>query len=167
MNLQLSYKWLCVVLLCISFNQACSKPIEEVSFIEEDSIVDYQYSNFEFEILELINRHRLIHNLSILKINDHVSKEALEHTQTMYEIQEPSHDGFIERHQKLVHKLHVSAVAENVAYGYQTPEAVLEAWLKSESHRHNIENSTLTGFGISAIKDEKGRYYITNLFIRE
>ena len=38
--------------------------------------------------------------------------------------------------------------AENIAYGYGTPHAVLEGWLDSPGHRANIENCELTEHGV-------------------
>ncbi len=51
--------------------------------------------------------------------------------------------------------------AENIAYGYSSPESVLEAWLGSSGHRANIENCALTvhGVGLEAT-------YWTHVFIR-
>lgn len=44
--------------------------------------------------------------------------------------------------------LTLSRGAENIAYGYATPEAVLQAWLDSPGHRANIENCSLTEHGV-------------------
>jgi len=44
--------------------------------------------------------------------------------------------------------LDFSRAAENIAYGYPTPEAVLQGWLDSPGHRANIENCALTEHGV-------------------
>ncbi|MBQ8741443.1 MAG: hypothetical protein IJY79_07855 [Clostridia bacterium] len=36
------------------------------------------------------------------------------------------------------------SVGENIAYGYSTPEAVVEGWMNSEGHRANILNPSFT-----------------------
>ncbi|MDJ0690009.1 MAG: CAP domain-containing protein [Xenococcaceae cyanobacterium MO_188.B32] len=41
-----------------------------------------------------------------------------------------------------------STAAENIAAGYQTPEAVVEAWMGSAGHRANILNPDLTEIGV-------------------
>ena len=41
-----------------------------------------------------------------------------------------------------------SRAAENIAWGYATPEAVLQGWLDSSGHRANIENCALTEHGV-------------------
>ena len=38
--------------------------------------------------------------------------------------------------------------AENIAWGYSTPESVLQGWLDSSGHRANIENCSLTEHGV-------------------
>ena len=44
--------------------------------------------------------------------------------------------------------LNFSRAAENIAWGYGSPEAVLEGWLNSSGHRANIENCSLTEHGV-------------------
>jgi uncharacterized protein YkwD len=39
---------------------------------------------------------------------------------------------------------------ENIAYGYATPEAVVQGWLNSSGHRANIENASYRVIGIGA-----------------
>lgn len=41
-----------------------------------------------------------------------------------------------------------SRAAENIAWGYATPDAVLTGWLDSPGHRANIENCSLTEHGV-------------------
>lgn len=40
------------------------------------------------------------------------------------------------------------AAAENIAFGYPTAAAVLEAWLNSPGHRRNLENCRYTHHGV-------------------
>ena len=49
---------------------------------------------------------------------------------------------------------------ENIAMGYSTAEAVVNAWMNSESHRANILNGTYTQIGVG----EAGGYW-TQWFI--
>ena len=57
-------------------------------------------------------------------------------------------------------------MSENVAYGFTNAESVVNAWLNSEGHRHVIEGD-FTNFDISAEKDEEGKWYFTNIFIKK
>ena len=46
-----------------------------------------------------------------------------------------SHDNFYERSLALIQSPEISVVAENVAKGYTSAEAVVKAWLSSPSHK--------------------------------
>jgi len=120
----------------------------------------------EVEILELINNYRItkgltpLHNMSIIKA------QAYGHTEYMLEKDEVSHANFYQRKKNLIDNAGAVSVAENVAYAFSTPESVVNAWINSEGHRHNIEGD-YTDFDISAEKDADGKWYYTNIFIKK
>ena len=76
-----------------------------------------------------------------------------------------SHNDFEIRTQNLILNLDALSVGENVAYGYQTAESLLNGWLNSPSHRSTIETKRYTNFGISAEKNSEANYYVTQIFI--
>ncbi|NRR92433.1 hypothetical protein HSX10_12720 [Winogradskyella undariae] len=78
----------------------------------------------------------------------------------------PSHDNFYERQQFLMAEADITAVSVNVAYGFSTAEATVNAWLNSESHKMNIEGDH-THFDISAEQADNGKWYFTNIFIKK
>ena len=51
---------------------------------------------------------------------------------------------------------------ENIAYGQQTPQAVVDAWMNSSGHRANILNSSYTQIGVGFYANG---YYWTQMFI--
>lgn len=53
---------------------------------------------------------------------------------------------------------------ENIAYGYATPEAVMQAWLNSAGHRANIENPSFRTLGVGAASSSTGRIYWAQAF---
>lgn len=57
------------------------------------------------------------------------------------------------------------AIGENVAFGYNTSQAAVEAWSKSKAHEKNMIGD-YTHFGISVLAGEEGKQYFTNIFIR-
>lgn len=59
-----------------------------------------------------------------------------------------------------------SMVAENIAYGYRTPRAVVRGWMGSEGHRRNILNCRLRHIGIGIATDGSGAKYWTQVFAR-
>ncbi len=54
--------------------------------------------------------------------------------------------------------------SENIAYGYTTASAVMQAWLNSPGHRANIERSTNRAIGVSAATGSNGRIYWAQVF---
>ncbi len=59
-----------------------------------------------------------------------------------------------------------SLVAENIAYGYGSPRAVVRGWMASAGHRRNILNCRLRHIGIGIAADDGGRLYWTQVFAR-
>lgn len=53
---------------------------------------------------------------------------------------------------------------ENVAYGYATAAAVMNAWMTSPGHRANILNPNFTQIGIGVAADGSGTLYWTQVF---
>ena len=54
------------------------------------------------------------------------------------------------------------SAGENIAKGYRTPAAVVDAWMNSEGHRANILNSSFTQIGVGYVSN--GNYW-TQMFI--
>ncbi|MGE0593904.1 MAG: CAP domain-containing protein [Vicinamibacterales bacterium] len=58
------------------------------------------------------------------------------------------------------------AYAENVAVGQRDPDAVVDAWMRSSSHRANIVDPALTELGVATAVDAAGRPYYVQVFGR-
>jgi uncharacterized protein YkwD len=58
------------------------------------------------------------------------------------------------------------SAGENIAAGYDTPETVVKAWLKSKGHCKNIMSAKFTELGIGYVEDEDSDwgYYWTEDF---
>jgi len=129
------------------------------SYVPEEKII-------ELEILDLVNQHRINLGLNKLEHMSIVKAQAYIHTNYMIVQSRPSHDNFYERQQFLMAEADITAVSENVAYGFTTAEATVNAWLNSESHKMNIEGDH-THFDISAEQADNGKWYFTNIFIKK
>jgi len=127
--------------------------------IKENTDVQYNYSKFEIDILDLVNKHRASLGLSQLLKNDYISTKCEEHSRYMFENNKASHDYFSIREQEIIDSLEVKSVGENIAYNLSTAEAVLNAWLQSPKHKENLENPNWKLFGISTIDK-----FTTNIF---
>ncbi|PHR72834.1 MAG: hypothetical protein COA67_03800 [Lutibacter sp.] len=162
-----THKILILTLVSTFLFSSCSSDneIEEFNSYGRHDI-SLSYTNMEQEIFNLINNHRTSKGLPELGIYNIVSSEAITHTDYMIETGDVSHANFGTRHQNLVAYASAKSVSENVAYGFSSAEAVVNAWLNSEGHRLNIENASFTDFGISTKGNDEGRYYFTNIFIK-
>lgn len=152
--------WLCLILIITS----CSSDTEE----EDIAVIDESNSltNFEIELLELVNEHRESQSLVPLAHDEIAYEAALFHTNYMIAQGKISHDNFSDRASDLAGKVSANSVAENVASRYNTAETVVDAWLNSlEGHRENIEGN-FTHTAICARKDSNGDYFYTQLFYR-
>ena len=56
------------------------------------------------------------------------------------------------------------SAGENIAYGYRTPEAVVEGWMTSEGHRKNILSTSFGKLGVGYALNSDGTPYWTQLF---
>lgn len=59
-----------------------------------------------------------------------------------------------------------STIGENVAYGYSSPEAVVNGWVKSPGHYQNLSNADYTEIGVGITQDAKGRVFWVQVFAR-
>lgn len=119
------------------------------------------------QILTLTNEHRTSKGLQPLKISEAANQEALQHSKNMAIGKVPfSHDGFNTRSSRLSKLIkNTTATGENVAYGAQNAQEVIEMWLNSNVHRQNIEGQfNLIGIGVAKSKD--GTNYFTQIFVR-
>ncbi len=124
-----------------------------------------QAKQIEIEIMELINIHRINEGLNPLSDHSTVKAVAFTHTDYMVEEDNVSHDNFFQRKQSLQINADANIVSENVAYGFNSAESVVNAWLNSPSHKDNIEGD-YTDFDISAEQNNEGKWYFTNIFIK-
>ncbi len=53
---------------------------------------------------------------------------------------------------------------ENIAYGQQTPEEVVKAWMNSPGHKANILSKSYTNIGAGIAKNAQGRLYWVHMF---
>lgn len=150
-----------VVLTLIS----CSSP-EEASVKSLEVVQFYDYSEVENEMLDLINQYRDSVGLNTLGKINHISFKSFEHDEYMIKTNDIGHANFGERQQNLHDVLGALKVGENVAFNYDTPKQALKAWLKSESHKVNLDGD-YTHFGISIMENEIGQKFYTNIFIKK
>lgn len=127
------------------------------------------YSALEQSVHQQINQYRQAHKLPPLTLDPRISEQARAHSQAMASGKVPfSHQGFEQRVAAINRVIPYRASSENVAFnqGYSNPvQQAVQGWIKSPGHRINIEGEyNLTGIGV--VKNAKGEYYFTQIFIR-
>ncbi|KGR76524.1 hypothetical protein CD33_06540 [Ureibacillus sinduriensis BLB-1 = JCM 15800] len=58
-------------------------------------------------------------------------------------------------------------IGENLARNSTSPEAVVQAWLKSTSHKNNMMNKNYTNTGVACVKSKDGDIYWVQLFSKK
>ncbi|QCX38205.1 CAP domain-containing protein [Aureibaculum algae] len=149
------FKYSILLLLFVSIS-SCSEDNTDEVFVET-SITD--------KIFNLVNAHRESKGLEILSRNTTADNLAIDHSKYMIAKDKISHDNFSSRANNLKRNENAKGTGENVAYGYNTAEKVVTAWLNSSEHKDNIEGN-FTHTGIAAVQNAEGTYYFTQLFYR-
>ncbi|GAA3644171.1 CAP domain-containing protein [Flavivirga jejuensis] len=140
----------------LTCNTACSK---------DDSTTDVEME-ITTNILQLVNEHRLSIGKQVLETNTLAEDLAEEHNIFMISQGEISHENFDDRADRLFDEENAKGVGENVAAKQKSAEDVMTAWLDSKGHRDNIEGD-FTHIGISAIQNNEGYYYYTQIFLKK
>lgn len=129
----------------------------------------YAIAEMERTVLHRINEYRASKGLPAMVWSDDIAKQAREHSRNMAKKTVPfGHQGFEKRAKAISNNIPARATSENVGWIMSRRDPIgkiVEAWIKSQKHRDNIEgnfNMTGIGIGISA----KGEYYFTQDFVR-
>ena len=66
----------------------------------------------------------------------------------------------------ILRKCNLRMVGENVAYGYPTGKAAVNAWMRSPGHRANLLEKSFRLDGVGAVKGKDGRWYVAQVLGR-
>lgn len=124
----------------------------------------------ENEVARLVNVERSKVGLSPLKLNWELSRVARVKSQDMSDKNYFSHNSpTFGSTFSLIGKYGIvySAAGENIAYGYNTPAAVMNGWMNSPGHRANILGKQYNQIGVGMVKNSKGQIYWTQVFIKQ
>lgn len=154
------------LLLPILVLTSCSSDAESVESTAVETAKTYTHNTTELELLDLVNAYRVENGLNALQIIQHISYKSEEHNNYMIVTNTVSHDNFSSRKANLEQVVGAVRVGENVAYGFSTPQATLNAWIASEGHRVNLLGN-YTHFGLSIRENADGRKYYTNIFVKK
>ena len=126
---------------------------------------DTSVLSYENEVIRLVNAQRAQHGLAALTANWELSRVARYKSQDMADKGYFSHTSPTYGSPYTMMKafgITYRTAGENIAYGYSSPKAVVEAWMNSEGHRANILNATYREIGVGYIASGN---YCTQMFI--
>ncbi len=126
---------------------------------------DTTITNFESEVVRLVNEIRVSHGLGTLTEDWELARVARYKSQDMHDKRYFSHQSPTYGSPFNMMKsfgISYRTAGENIAKGQRTPKAVVDAWMNSSGHRANILNRNYTKIGIGYVAD--GNYW-TQMFI--
>ena len=128
---------------------------------------DSTVTDFEAEVIRLVNVERTKRGLSALQSDWQLSRVARYKSQDMHDNKYFSHTSPVYGSPFQMMKsfgITYRSAGENIARGQRTPAAVVNAWMNSSGHRANILNASFTHIGVGYVAD--GHYW-TQMFIRK
>ncbi len=128
-------------------------------------LTDSDVTNYESEVVRLVNEIRVKNGLSQLTENWELSRVARYKSKDMHDKNYFSHTSPTYGSPFDMMKsfgISYRTAGENIAKGYRTPQEVVNGWMNSEGHRANILNASFKQIGVGYYSD--GNYW-TQMFI--
>jgi uncharacterized protein YkwD len=124
------------------------------------------------QVVQLVNQHRASLGLSQLTVTTPLTNAAVWKSRHMacYRYMQhadpapPVARSVSDRLQACGYPATTAGWGENIAYGYSTANAVMQAWLSSTGHRANIQNANFRAIGVAAAASSTGTLYWTQEF---
>ena len=121
--------------------------------------------SYEAKVIELVNAERTSRGLSALSMSSEASKAAdvrAKEIVTKFSHTRPDGSSCF----TVLSQMGVSykKAGENIAYGQNSPEEVVKAWMNSPSHRENILSTGFNEIGVSSYKVGSTIYW-TQMFL--
>ncbi|MET3937571.1 putative YkwD family protein [Paenibacillus sp. PvP094] len=118
-------------------------------------------TDFEQQVLDLVNQERAKTGLSSLSRNEELSNVAMVKAQDMYnhsyfDHNSPTHGSPFDMMKEF--GITYNTAGENIAKGQTTPTQVMKEWMNSPGHKANILNNSYTHIGIA---------YYNNTWVQE
>jgi uncharacterized protein YkwD len=123
-------------------------------------------------VLELVNEHRSSMGLTTLVTSQSLTNSSLWKSRHMAFLGYMAHDDPAppvarttgDRLSACGYPATRSGWGENIAWGYSSPESVMQGWLTSPGHKANIEMPSARSIGIGVAVDSVGRIFWTQAF---
>ena len=119
-------------------------------------------STYEKQVIDRTNHFRAEHDLVKVKAQSCVDRWAEGQARWMAKHSKLQHrKGRLE---KVLDDCKLTGAAENIAYGYASGNKTVNAWMNSKGHKKNILTSKMRYLGVGAVKDDKGVWWVAQVF---
>jgi uncharacterized protein YkwD len=160
------------ILTAGAFGQTSFVPVR-YSTVSSGALTPAAVRALERDAFELINSERDRAGLGALKWSEKIAEVARLHSNNMAEYNFFSHKGLdglmVDERAERLKMGSWMAIGENIAFmkGYENPvEVAVEKWLQSPGHKKNLLNPDWTETAIGLAVTTDGKYYFTQVFIR-
>lgn len=117
-------------------------------------------SSFEDEVISLVNKERAARGIAKLKKNAGATSVArIRATEIVKSFSHTRPDGSSCFTAATEQGVKYRTAGENIAYGYSSPEAVVNGWMNSDSHRKNILSASFTSIGVGCYRSGSTLYW--------
>lgn len=120
------------------------------------------HATMKDRIVALTNGARTAHDEPALRTHDCLTRFAQRQARRQARQQRMFHQDL----GVVLRRCHLSAVGENVAYGFSTARSVHRAWMNSPGHRANILNGGYRRVGVGVARSAGGALYFAMVFGR-
>jgi uncharacterized protein YkwD len=119
-------------------------------------------SGFQRGIHQVTNGVREAHDRAALSKRKCVQRFAKKQARRMARQERMFHQDL----QPVLDTCGLRRAGENVAYGFTSPQSVMDAWMDSDGHRRNILDKRFRRLGVGAKQSEDGTWYLAQVFGR-
>ncbi len=119
-------------------------------------------STFDSQLRKYTNKARTDRDRAKLKFGKCVDRYAQRQANKMAAEKRMFHQDL----SVVLRKCKAKRVAENVATGFESPRANVQAWLDSPGHRRNMLSRKYTHLGIGVARDSNGISYTAQVFAK-
>jgi uncharacterized protein YkwD len=148
--------FICTLLFfgCYKVEDKTFKPINKIE-------IRSTYTDVQKKLLELHNNQRSFKKISSLVLDEKLCDYAQNHAEIMARKNSLYHSSMSDL--SLLDDAS-TLVGENIAWGQETEEDVVNAWMWSPGHRWNILSSNFSKVGFGLEVDKNGRLYWCTVF---
>lgn len=136
-----------------------------ISPVSDNNVTATDTIGFTAEVVRLVNKERTSRGLKELRMFPRLSKAAMvraQETSVVWDHVRPDGSSI----STVCNEIGIGwdHIGENIAYGHNSPQAVVNGWMRSDGHRANILSTDYQYIGVG-VCESKGILYWTQYFI--